>query len=357
MSEVKITKEKNIITMEIPSGKATRFYRFNIATGQLTGKRGKPVKNFCSYRAIKDNIWGKAFCLYRQYSSDYIFPAIELLVSLGISERRIVRGLLDFTFGPDCIARCRNIYTLRKFVPKWVKEHSDCIESYHYWVDEFVKEAVYLDGKAERGRYGKELTLDEYSDFRQRLDRIPTNDELEIYGYYLQHGRYYSECNISIAQLTVEYLKQCADLEKKPQKCADMIREFTETIRTYTAMKQIIDQKKFVANYKKHSRAWDFEYGDFTIVVPKEGKDLVREGQEMRHCVGGYIDRVVNGECSVVFVRHKDTPDKCYITCQVYPNGKIGQYYLAYDRYISSDEDKAFQQAFQEHLNKVWENN
>lgn len=33
MSEVKITKEKNIITMEIPSGKATRFYRFNITTG------------------------------------------------------------------------------------------------------------------------------------------------------------------------------------------------------------------------------------------------------------------------------------------------------------------------------------
>jgi hypothetical protein len=74
----------------------------------------------------------------------------------------------------------------------------------------------------------------------------------------------------------------------------------------------------------------------------------------MHHCVGSYVNRVLNGDTYICFVRHKDTPDECYITCQVNTDGTIGQYFLAYDRYISTDRDKAFYNAFQAHLKSVW---
>ena len=86
------------------------------------------------------------------------------------------------------------------------------------------------------------------------------------------------------------------------------------------------------------------------------GGELIVEGNIMHHCVGGYVNRVVEGECYICFVRHKDTPDNCYITCQVYTNGQIGQYFLAHDRYITTEEDKDFKAAFQMHLARVWDN-
>jgi hypothetical protein len=74
----------------------------------------------------------------------------------------------------------------------------------------------------------------------------------------------------------------------------------------------------------------------------------------MHHCVGGYVNDIIENRCYICFVRKKETPEVPYITCQVYPNGEIGQYYLAYDRWISSAEDREFKSAFQNYLNEVW---
>ena len=132
------------------------------------------------------------------------------------------------------------------------------------------------------------------------------------------------------------------------------MREYCETKKTYELYKAEYDNKRLVANYAKHEKAWQFAYGDYIITIPTTAQDIVTEGKEMHHCVGGYVDRVVDGRDYICFVRHKDNPSTPYITCEVYTDGTIGQYFLAYDRYISSDEDKAFHKAFQEHLNSVW---
>jgi hypothetical protein len=133
------------------------------------------------------------------------------------------------------------------------------------------------------------------------------------------------------------------------------MREYCETKATYERKKVEYDDKRLRANYEKHKTAFEFSYGDYVVVVPKSGQDIVAEGQNMHHCVGGYVSNVVENSCYIVFIRHKDTPDKCYLTCQVYTNGNIGQYYLAYDRTISTAEDREFKEAFANHLASHWE--
>ena len=127
-------------------------------------------------------------------------------------------------------------------------------------------------------------------------------------------------------------------------------------LKPTNSAKKEFDNKRMQMNYQAHAKAWEFEYGDFTIALPTCGQDIVDEGQNMHHCVGRYVDRVVNGDTYICFVRRKDTPDKCHLTCQVDMNGNIGQYYLAYDNTISSSEDVAFKAAFQNHLREVWGN-
>lgn len=151
----------------------------------------------------------------------------------------------------------------------------------------------------------------------------------------------------------IKYAMRCKYLDHKLEH-KNFMREYVEVKRSYDLMKTEIDSKRIAENYNRHSKAWEFEYNGFTVVIPTSGEDLITEGQRMHHCVGGYVKSIVEGRDYICFIRKTNDIDKPYITCEVYRSGKIGQYYLAYDRHISSNADKEFKAEFQKHLNKMW---
>lgn len=162
--------------------------------------------------------------------------------------------------------------------------------------------------------------------------------------------------SIDIKDMILQYLEFCRKINKTPQKTTNFLREYCETLNSYRLNKKQYDLERLQKIYQSHKTALEFCYGDFMVVVPQKPQDFVKEGEEMHHCVGGYINRVLTEQCYIVFVRHKNSPDKCYITAEIRPDGSLGQYYLAYDRTITSQEDKEFYCAFQRHLNKYWNN-
>lgn len=160
--------------------------------------------------------------------------------------------------------------------------------------------------------------------------------------------------NTNLMSHISKYISYCRDMNKKPVKTASFTREFVETENAWKLLKTKIDKKKIVANYAQHPKYWDFTYGDFIVKIPTCGEDLIKEGQLMHHCVGSYVNKIVTGETYICFIRHKDNPEKPYITCQINPKtGTIKQYYLAYDRCISSKEDREFRKAYQDYLYSV----
>lgn len=350
-SAAKVSKKKNIITFEIPCGERRRVYYLDIATGVLITKTGKITNSICNMNAIASSVWGRAFTAYLHTNCLQIFSATELLLTEGYPESNICQYFISHSFQTIAL-ECADLVKYKKYFHIWklANPNEEPIS-----LQRFISYAKYEEGFAQRGFYGKKITQEQFSTILKYLEN-PSFDELELFGYYINHNSYYFELSTEGFKQIKEYIDHCKFLNKTLQKYMDMFREFAETKRAYVAMKEEIDNEKFRANFQKQSKAWDFSYGDFTIVVPKEGKDLVREGLEMHHCVGQYVHRVVEGLTSIVFVRHKDAPEKCYITCQVLNDGTIGQYYLAYDRDISSETDIAFKQAFQKHLNEVWNN-
>lgn len=73
----------------------------------------------------------------------------------------------------------------------------------------------------------------------------------------------------------------------------------------------------------------------------------------MHHCVGGYVEKIVEGNEYICFIHKTNNINKPYITYEVFNNGNIGQYYLAYDRHITTDEDQRFKKQFQKHLKQM----
>lgn len=152
------------------------------------------------------------------------------------------------------------------------------------------------------------------------------------------------------------YIKCCKVMNKTPIKTNNFMREYIETLNAYDLWRETEKQERFSSIYNRYKDNLLFEYGNYQVVLPQQTQDLITEGNEMHHCVGSYIDKVADGNTLIVFIRHKDTPTKCYITAQINPhNGELGQYYLAYDNRIEKAEDKDFKVQYQKWLySKQW---
>lgn len=55
----------------------------------------------------------------------------------------------------------------------------------------------------------------------------------------------------------------------------------------------------------------------YCIVIPTQPKELADEGINLSHCVGDYIGRVASGECKILFMRRRTSPDESLVTLQL----------------------------------------
>lgn len=57
---------------------------------------------------------------------------------------------------------------------------------------------------------------------------------------------------------------------------------------------------------------------DFVILAPESPDDLVKEGNQLSHCVASYVKDVINGRCKIYFLRNKgEEMDKPLVTIEV----------------------------------------
>lgn len=344
-------KEKNIIIIDLDG--VNGDYRLDINTGIFYGVKGNQIKTcprkgeirrlFPRWSDDATNLSNLICCMldnttnalqYTRYAEAMM--AADRLDAIGMP-------CLDLRY--DClIYLAENI----KHLNAWYKAHEG--EPFSYW--EFERWCEFEKVRQTIGAAANNLTPEMYSALNPSRHNY-TTEELAVCAYYMTYGKVWEYHEGSMGKL-INYIVKCRGMGKTPVKTNNFMKEYVETIKAYELYKTEFDNNRIKANYAKHANAWDFTFGDFTVVVPTCGKDIVDEGQNMHHCVGGYVDKVVNNSTYIVFVRHKDTPDKCYLTAQVGIDGCIGQYYLAHDRHISSDEDFAFKEAFAKHLAEVW---
>lgn len=353
---MKITKERNFVSFEVEEGK---IYRLNLATGEFYGLRGRPiVKNplgHASYRALSAmteyrNLYRAIRGLFHDGAETSIYSCERSLKLLSLAERLDAMGVpyLDLYNGDyDAIT---DFDMFVKYYRESVAEDKPITRGWFHGFDTYLVNNI---AKKEAGKYADLFTEDMLRNISNNGNRHYTEEEWGIFAYYLVRGKLWEFMGNSSTKVR-EYIEMCRTMEIVPQKENNFPRLFVDTKRTYELKKREYDDKKMRESYAKHAKAFEFAYGDFVVVLPQGGQDIIDEGHNMSHCVGSYVDRVVEGRDYIIFVRHKDKPNECYLTCEVYTDGRIGQYYLAHDRHISSNEDYEFKRALAEHLAKNW---
>lgn len=91
---------------------------------------------------------------------------------------------------------------------------------------------------------------------------------------------------------------------------------------------------KIVKNAKENLRVaaraqtldgWSFSAMGLSIRPFLDADEIIREGNQLRHCVGTYVDRYANGGTVLLCLREDERPDKPWRTVEYSTNGKLSQ--------------------------------
>lgn len=347
-------KERNLITINLDN--CSGSYVLDLNTGILLGVKGQPIKT-CPRKSEIVNL----FPCWRGKGATNLTRMLNIMFDRSNQTATYVSYLSALQGAEKIDALGLPYYCLHTEQYAYINEHfkdfSDYIRnledknSFHY--SSFYDKIRYEKAKRKYQAVSDQLTNDMLV---WLVNHNCTETEANAFVYYVIRGKlgeYHDGCYHVLDQ----YFKWCRALDKKPDKVNNFMREYCETRKDYKLKQAEYDTKLLQNNYKAKAKAWQFAYGDYIITIPQNGEDIIEEGRRMRHCVGSYVSSVVNNETYICFVRHKDTPDIPYITCQVHTDGEIGQYFLSHDRRISKAEDIAFKNAFALHLRTVWDGN
>ena len=68
---------------------------------------------------------------------------------------------------------------------------------------------------------------------------------------------------------------------------------------------------------KKRRRKYNVEGGGYFIRIAENGEEIILEGATLGHCVGGYAERHLNGQTTILFLRRSETPEASLYTIEM----------------------------------------
>ena len=98
------------------------------------------------------------------------------------------------------------------------------------------------------------------------------------------------------------------------------------------------DDEKMFAEQADKVCLYEGTYKGFSFVGPKRKQDFFDEAVSQASCIASYVDKFTRGECQILFMRHKETPETSYITVEII-NGCVAQAKLAANAAISEKEE------------------
>lgn len=92
----------------------------------------------------------------------------------------------------------------------------------------------------------------------------------------------------------------------------DLVEKHDRVTAAWSAIQRSTGRKGAAEAYRKRlhglSEKYLFWTDDFLIRAPVSADEIVEEGKALKHCVGGYADRHMNGATTILFLRRRDKP-------------------------------------------------
>ena len=335
---MKIYKDKQYLIFDFEDG---RNVKYDFATKQAIGLKGKPVKNLNEqlrgwtidglFDCFVDQQYAKflKFVRNQEYRIENIgtilsrvplYSNYEQIFSAGFED--IIDGYLSYKINeiPKAlikIAKIHNIKISNSLIEYW-KENPDAYNialqlEYLSLNDSDImgilryKNVVVKNGCYKYASYFNELIIDYGYNAKSLLlylDHLKTFEAIENMGYLITEIH--------------DYAKMMSEISQKFDKYP---RHFLTThriaCRNYNRLKKEFSEELFK---KRINKDYECTYKDYVFIYPECIQDIKTEACQQNNCVASYIDAVINGNCHIMFLRKKSNPKESLVTIEIRDN-------------------------------------
>ena len=359
---MKVYKDKQFLVFEFEDGKTVKY---DFATNQTIGKKGKVVndlksqlkgytiehliedcvdKNYGRFlKFIKDDYSNNKFYIsnigtvlekveqYKKYEQIFSAGVKKVKRDIRVGFKDIPKGLIKLCKEKDCELNQHLIddYTYSPNVFN-VVFNIDYISLTDYDIFKIINCDYENDSSTNYKYKSKVLQLvNEYGynikPLFKYFDYLATHEALDMY--------------VIISNL-YDYVKMMSQISGKYDKYPkNLLTSHAISVRTYNRLKIKFDEEKF-SNVRDESL--EMTYKDYVFIYPKTTQDIKDESVQMHNCVSSYVQRVLDGQCHILFLRHKKEPDKSLVTIEV-RNNKIVQAYRICNTPITKGDQEAIE--------------
>lgn len=250
-------------------------------------------------------------------------PDIEFLLALGFE---------NIAFSP---AFYRLSDAKKKVYCKWMRENPTrnqvtyktlqtiiCHKlSWNEWKDyqEFINQA----------NYSKSISISYpiYKYLATQISKLPNNwSPNEI---VREWGDYKTMAIRAGHNLKEDYWKWPSNLVKAHDKCMEEVARIEEAERIAKQKAEAEENRKNAARLKAIARKFKNipeKIDGFSIFISTDYEEWKRQADVLHQCIcsGGYYQKVLHGECTIIFIQKDGIPQA---TAQIMANGKLNQFY------------------------------
>ena len=348
---MKVYKEKQYLIFDFENGQTVKY---DFATKTAIGKRGKPVKNLnaqlsnMTMNELIDCCTDEKYAKFLKFVQDEYPYAINNIGTILSKVPRYANYEQIFSAGLDVCVDSRfhkKINEIPKSLIKMAQTHNLTISDnfVDYWTHNpnayivaYQLEYLSLNDKDITGmlnqNFWNHIYPYEYVSYYNAL--------IDSFGYNPKSLMLYIDRLVTFEAISplyifpelYDYAKMMAFISPKYDKYPkNFLTTHTIACRNFNRLKQEFSEDLFKKRIRKN---YECTFGDYQFIYPSCTQDIKDEAVAQNNCVASYIDQVINGECHIMFLRKKDSPEKSLVTIEIRDN-KIIQARRKYDDFVT----------------------
>lgn len=371
MKNTRVYKERQYLIFDYEDG---RNVKYDFATKTAIGIKGKPVKDLKGQlsgfdiddllNCCDDPKYAKFLVFVMNKYPNYIsnigtilskvpmYSKFEQIFSAGfddiVDSSSFTKSINDIPKSLIKVARDRKVKISDRFCDYWKKNPDAHYMAYQLefmsLTDEDINSILRKDNyNYDNGQYHY------YSYFNKLID---------VYGYNPKSLLLYID-----TLMTFEAITDIYDLMRELEDYARMMstispkfdkypRNFLTThriaCRNYNRLKKEFSEELFK---KRIDKSYECSFDDYIFIYPDSTQDIKDEAVSQNNCVASYIDKVIDGNCHIMFLRKKNNPEDSLVTIEI-RNNKIVQAKRKYNVDVTEEDQVAIDKWNKKFANK-----
>lgn len=114
----------------------------------------------------------------------------------------------------------------------------------------------------------------------------------------------------------MDYLKMTKKFKGRSDKYPRYLKSEHDILVTKINNLHRLEQDSIIESLVEENSKFIYEGKKYSIVIPNNALDIINEGSDLHHCVASYVDKVINRQCVILFLRNNENLNKSLVTVE-----------------------------------------